>query len=253
MIKQNNSLVQPAGHLSIWRYMNFAKFHDLVIHKSLFFTRLDKFPDNFEGTLHELTKKELYDYRKAFAYTSKQEADGWTKAELANIESYKAHILANCWSLSEEENYALWKVYLSGSKEGVAIRSTVNRLTNTLEANKDFDIYLGQVTYEPVKRENLNVFTVSTNKRAFYRYENEYRALITKAFEIAKNGQGKQTRIPKYEVGVNVNVALEELIEKIYISPFAAQWFSEIIESVRERYLTFLPPEKIIKSGIKDE
>lgn len=233
--------------------MNFAKFYDLVIHKSLFFARLDRFPDNFEGTLHELTRKELYDYRKAFAYTSNKEAEDWTKSELANIESYKAHILVNCWSLSEEENYALWKVYLSGSKEGVAIKSTIDRLNKALEENKDFTIYLGKVTYEPITREKLDVFTVSTNKRAYYSYECEYRALITNAFELALNDQGKQTKLPKYEIGAQVTVDLQTLIDNIYVSPFAGKWFYEIIESVRERYLSFLSPDKIIKSGIRDE
>jgi len=252
MIKNKDSLIQPDGYLSLWRYMNFAKFYDLLINKSLFFSRLDRYPDSFEGTLHESTKEELYKYRKEFLFTSKREAEDWTKSELANIESYKALILSNSWSLSEEEDYALWKVYLSGSKEGVAIRTTVDKFNEALDGNRDFEIHTSKVTYEPVKREDLNIFTVATNKRGYYRYENEYRALIH-AFVISKDGYGKQTKNARYENGTNVKVDLRTLIDYIYISPFVESWFDEIIKSLSAQYLNFLQPDKIKKSGIRDE
>jgi hypothetical protein len=35
----------------IWRYMDFASFYSLLFSKGLFFRRLDKYSDEYEGTL----------------------------------------------------------------------------------------------------------------------------------------------------------------------------------------------------------
>lgn len=37
-------------NVPIWRYMDFTKFVDLLDTKTLFFTRADRFDDQFEGS-----------------------------------------------------------------------------------------------------------------------------------------------------------------------------------------------------------
>jgi len=36
-------------NIPIWRYLSFSKFMDLISTNSIFFSRADKFEDNFEG------------------------------------------------------------------------------------------------------------------------------------------------------------------------------------------------------------
>ncbi len=38
----------------------------------------------------------------------------------------KELVLINCWSINPHESYALWKIYLGGEKNGVAVRSTIS-------------------------------------------------------------------------------------------------------------------------------
>jgi hypothetical protein len=54
-----------------------------------------------------------------------------------NTNPMKDLVLINCWSVNQYENYALWKIYLGGEKNGVAIKSTVSKLRKSVELGMD--------------------------------------------------------------------------------------------------------------------
>jgi len=248
MYKTDHRLTDVPDDTVIWRYMDFLSFYSLLESKSIFFKRLDKYTDGFEGTLPEKTKEALYQYRLGFDYTSEDEAKDWINTELKNIDAYKAWTLSNSWSMGATENYAMWKIYLGGKNEGVAIKSTVGKLKQCLEQNKDFLFYSGKVNYTALNDKDIDVFRVSTNKREPYIYENEYRALILHQFTPAENKQ----RSPKFEVGANIKLDLSELIDEIYVSPFSNDWFHSILLSVLKIHFNGFPSNRIHKSYIKD-
>jgi hypothetical protein len=126
MYKHEKRLTDASDDSIIWRYMSFTSFYSLLFKKSLFFRRLDKYTDQLEGTLPIATVNDLRKHRAAFEYSTTAEINRWTDKEITTIEGYKAHTLASSWSLSESENYSMWKIYLYGQTEGVAVTTTVS-------------------------------------------------------------------------------------------------------------------------------
>lgn len=50
MYETHPAFQQPSRETMIWRYMSFAKFVSLLEKKALFFARLDRLGDPFEGS-----------------------------------------------------------------------------------------------------------------------------------------------------------------------------------------------------------
>ena len=182
---------------------------------------------------------------------SSEETARWLSASVENIESYKAFTLANAWSINDVESYAMWKIYLHGHNEGIAIKTTVGTLTKCLDENDQFELYSGCVTYEPIDIKNINIFSVATNKRQTYSYENEYRALLFNQHRLSGEGKRK-TKVPKYDVGVDVEVDLVKLISEVLISPFSESWFDDIVRSALTQLLPDFDINKTRTSIIKD-
>jgi hypothetical protein len=110
---------------------------------------------------------------------------------------------------------------------------------------------MGKVVYTD-HINDVNVFSVSMNKRIPYEYEKEYRALLIAQFKV-DNSNEKTVRVPKYEVGVDVEIDLMKLIDKIYVSPFCGPWFRDLVKSALEGHLPTFDFENIIQSGIRDK
>ena len=254
MLKNNKDLVTADDHTTIWRYMDFSSFYALLVNQKLFFKRLDQYTDQLEGQLPPETVIDYHSHRLGFPYTTKAEADQWIKNEMANIESFKPSILSNSWNMDTIENYAMWKIYLRGYNEGVAIETTVGKLRKQLDANPDFKhVYSGVVSYEPIPWNNINQFTVATNKRKPYAYEKEYRALILHEVTVKRNADGVQERVPNYKVGAEFKINTEELIDKIYVSPFAMPWFESALKVAIKDKLSNFDPNNIIGSALIDK
>lgn len=250
MIEDSEYLTTPLPSTPIWRYMDFITFYRILTTGTILFRRLDKFPDELEGTLSPNTQQERLKYRSDFDYTTSKEAKTWTKRDIENIESFKAGTLANSWIISTSENYAMCKIYLRGNREGVAVKSTVGRLTESLTEN-EFKIFLGKVSYESLEQKDINIYSVSTNKSKPYEFENELRALIFHQFTYSSDRM--KAKIPISEIGAEVPLRVKDLIEEIYISPFAGTWFNQLIRSfIKDKFPTF--DEKHIKnSQIKEK
>ena len=78
------------------------------------------------------------------------------------------------------------------------------------------------------------------HKHKAYSYENEIRLI----HEVSNIGWENE----KYKNGIKVNVNLVKLIDEIVISPFAPEWFSDLIRDILDKYsLNF----KLIDSKLK--
>ena len=53
MSKELRGIIQPKDDTTLWRYMSFEKFANLLATGSLFFSRADKYDDKFEGYIPE--------------------------------------------------------------------------------------------------------------------------------------------------------------------------------------------------------
>jgi len=138
----------------------------------------------------------------------------------------KAFTLINSWTMRENESYALWKIYLGNNEYGVAIKSTVGRLLDSLKNDK-YDIKVTEISYNPNRYTDTIEKIVST-KNNYYDYENELRAVI---FDQFKKSRCKK-RIPKHDHGTGVKVDLLKLITEVRVSPMAPDYFLNLVKNI---------------------
>ena len=181
---------------------------------SLYFTRADRFSDEWEGTP---STKDLSMY------------------DLLN--KCRERTAINCWSINDFESNLMWETYV-GKKEGIVIQSSIKRLKKCLENSVGNDEYIGCVEY----CESLLGFPTETNrlqpvvrKRIQYKGEAEVRVISIKQNDGVFD-----------ENGINIPVCIDKLIEKIYISPESDDSFHDKIKEIFKKYnseIEVLPSE----------
>lgn len=187
--------------MKVWRYLDLPKFISLLDTKKLHLSRADLLNDPHEGAT--LTHKK---------YCEEQSA------------RLKKSFFISSWHTNEEESYAMWKLYAE-KNQGVAIQTSYKKLT---EAIAEPDIFIGLVKYQNYVAEPINEnYECFMYKRLFFEYEREVR--IIKQVD-ADNYQGQ---IPE---GILVDVDLQKLIECVYVNPYTADWYYEVIKSIISKY-----------------
>ena len=227
----------PSCH--VWRYMTLPKFVALLQKQSLFFGRLDRLSDVHEGSLPRL----LAESRAAVIQQNNSlPAD----AELSEISrQVRRACYVNCWALSSFESEALWRLYTVAG-DGVAIRTTYQRLIEP--AAHDDDMYVGMIQYIDYETEwfpDGNVFYPIMHKRRAFAHEQEIRLLKMLYQHVPLNS-------PCGPLGFPVPVPLDDLIEEIFVSPYAEDWYADTVQAVVEQFAPTLVP-KLRWSKMKSE
>lgn len=233
----------------IWRYLDLTKFLSLIDKGALFFSRLDKLEDHFEGSFPKgnIEQRPPF-YEKHF----QKNADFFLSMHSVAHKEIRKFFLVNCWCLSEYEIAAMWKLYVK-SDEGVAIQSTYERFKNCFGDNLNDVIYLGDVKYIDFNKESFdegNFFSRFFHKRQSFGFENEFRALIFRVKEGAQKGLF-DIKTPVYEEGKYIQVDLNVLIEKIFVSPSAPLWFVDLVKSIIKKY--GIAKDIVIQSNLQDD
>jgi hypothetical protein len=247
----------------LWRYIDFGKFVSMLLTKSLYFTKVSKFNDPFEGAIGIMDNKSSYDKSMIFALVvaqltalennnsplplSKEITDKALKivddleqgtisdedkeivdnaqklsSELETHRSEKRDMIyVNCWHENEFESDAMWTLYSKDITNALAIKTTYQRLYESLDRDPLID--MGRVNYI-----NFNKAFSSNNltqwyKRKSFSHENEVRAVLINEARRELNG-------------APIDVDLDILIDSIYISPYAGNWFVDIVKDVLIKY-----------------
>lgn len=248
--RKSDYLKIPHGNSTVWRYMKEWKFEKLLDDTSLFFPNANKLTDQYEVSLPDSVIKQKRQKLKESNLSARD-----LEEEMASFywstNPMKDLVLINCWSISPHESYALWKIYLGGEKNGVAIKTSVSRLRRSVEVGKDDypeEFFIGQVNYKKhLNHDELSRLSVITTKKPFYDFEKELRLFLLN-YPLSEGGT-----VPPYDmsIGRNVQVDLKELVHEIYISPFSDEWYRKKIESlVRESGLKGIV---IKESEIRDQ
>lgn len=152
----------------------------------------------------------------------------------------------NCWNAAAHESSAMWRLY---SNEGIAIVSSMERLTNAL-AKANRKIYCGHVDYLDYETEGFetgNVFNPLLRKRKSFDFENEVRLVwwdtdVTHKHAMV-NGNEVWTNRPIDELedmpiraGVNVDCDLDVLIDEIVLSPTTQEWLAEAVAKLAQSF-----------------
>ena len=235
MYKTYRGFYEPTDpNQKIWRFVDFTKYVDLLDKEQLYFCRLDKFEDPYEGAFP--TNK--FDFAPI----------------LETTEHVRQFNFINCWHMNDFESAAMWNVYLK-TNNGVAIQTTFNKLKSAFEETSE-DIYLSIVkyhdydnkTYDELIKENPwskgsigSTVMPQIFKRKSFEYENELRAIY---IDLPIEYDKEKTKQRNLGNGKNIKISLDKLIEKIYVAPKADFWFKDLVTSVTNKYGLDKPIEK---------
>lgn len=232
-------------------------------------------PDSVRGRLPGFLRKDESDLEIGF-----QRLKDLAESRIRQAYAYRRSYFINCWHLNEHESSAMWDVY-SRRNEGIAIVSTESNFMAAFE-NIDHDVMGGIVSYgnyddKDFEIDESNGLTPIVHKRNSFSYEREYRLAywdtsVTHKQLHAENGffiwgdkiipdiagsgvitVGRSAgEIEKIEPkpGVHLQCRLDKLVDEIYVSPLAEDWFYEIIKDIVGKYELDVP---IIRSSIASE
>lgn len=250
----------------IWRYLDIPRYLSLLEKGALFFCRVDRLGDRFEGSLpkttyhaiqHQLeraradqlaTVERIIKDIKAKNETIPSEILRW-RASLQDsaLHGYvysqlqREWIGVSCWHMNEIESAAMWSQYASVGK-GVAIQSTIRLLIDSLDATTE-EVLVGVVNYIDYESDDLrfdNGFQLVLHKRRSFSHEQELRAVVWRGSEGAKAlCDGGPPPMP--EGGLYVSVDVGRLIESVRVTPGSPDWQLELVGSITKRYGLAVP------------
>ena len=161
--------IVPDGTI-LWKYMDFLKFSYLIETKTLWFNRIDKFEDVYEGTFPHANmqlRPEVYGKDNVMSDDT-----------YAIMENYgRNRIYVSCFHANSFESAAMWSLYSKSG--GVAIKTDITKLQNSFEV-EERNIFISSVKYADYDVDFLpegNVIYLGLYKRMSFSHENEVRCL----------------------------------------------------------------------------
>lgn len=182
LFKERPRVAQPALNAKLWRYLTLEKFESLVQKRALYFCRVDRFEDGFEGAITEPEADHIDEFIRQVEMPDllgNVPDVSYYKAQLSARSRYRKFFYANCWHSNDSESAAMWKLYL-GAAEGVAIRTTFAAMREAIPVPKEGRLCGGLVSYVDYKADwfdALGPLDAYFHKRLEYRHESEYRFL----------------------------------------------------------------------------
>jgi hypothetical protein len=275
---QKHKIFEPelSNNTRLWRYMDFTKYVSMLSTRSLFFVRLDKLRDRWEGKypkkqwtrLIEAAKQALNEIIKQWERNinnaQKVGDEKTVKAFMELKNFFESHppgyteflkcqtswTAVNCWHEGEHESAAMWKLYLTSS-EGIAIESDFDRMKQSF-ANLQEDVFIGRVLYKDYDKEDIptsNMLYPLMTKRKSFEHEKEVRAVIWRALQGSEQIRNENAKAPWNDPGELIPVNMDVLIRAVYVAPGSPEWFVDIVKDVTYKYGF----DKSIENSIIDE
>ena len=242
----------PAFHapddpnIYIWRYIDLPKYISLLNDEALYFCRMDKLIDQFEGSLPRpnILHRKADPHSKMIVQSSDKRIETHEKSMERLIRIERTHAFVNCWHMNTHESAAMWQLY-SSNTQGIAIRSTYRALCESFR-NYPHPVYVGTVNYIDYDQELIrdpgsntplmfNLMYPLMHKRRSYQHEAELRALVMWEPRFRGNSLKPIWR-PAKATGMSVRVELGLLIESVFVAPNTEPWFRKVVDSVSAKY-----------------
>ena len=241
MIQSHECFDAPSDHsISLWRYMDFSKFVDLLFSGELHFARSDLLGDPFEGALPETHAKAWDALLQASLDENRAERlpTGWADLsheqiiEFGNMQTragrqFRQMMFISCWHMNEYESAGMWSLY-SKTNESICIQTRYNLIAEELPDSS----YLGVVKYINYEHDLIdlgNIFHRFLHKRKSFEHEREIRSIL-----LSVNGRPpkEDSRIIYSNDHARVKVDLSKICESIYVNPNSPRWFANLVEQV---------------------
>jgi hypothetical protein len=245
-LELHRDLVLPPDATILWRYVDFAKFIDLLERQSLWFSRTDQFEDPLEGTYTDAEIEHL----RSLDSPGLRISDGY----LNGPKYMRTTAYVSCWRAGEGESMAMWDLYNKGSGI-VAVKTTVENLKLAL-AESSRRTFLGRVKYlkwDLASWDN-NTLAMCFRKDSSYEHEKEVRAVIWDKDIVARNmsdaieaarsrsdypNSGSDPFILRKgdgQHGVYVPFSPARFVTDVVVGPRERRWVAGLVESVLKRY-----------------
>ena len=247
MIKIKN-LNENELDLTVWRYLPLAKFVSLLTYQALWFCKLNVLQDQYEGKISLQVKAKMHEENQSWKSAF---ADHELHKQIDNLpnqieENGRELLVVNCWFLGEAESEEMWRDYV-GSREGVAIKSTVRTLMNAVYMHPEFSC-IGKVCYTDHDNHEMDIYEahqaheLALIKDKPFTYEQEIRlitmniktaACVSKHGEPFLPGQVAGKHMNNFEnPGLYIGVNLHHLLKGVVVAPYAEEWFELLIKRI---------------------
>lgn len=234
------SFKQPSpASCTIWRYLDFAKLVAMLEAGALYFSRVDQLKDPFEGSLSRAEFERWEGVARAAEEYPNRLPVEWRghyfDILMQNARRARRSMFVNCWHQSESESEAMWRLY-GRSGYSIALKSTYATLVSVLPGRLHNGCYVGMVQYADHDTDPIpegNAFTPIMYKRRAFAHEHEVRAVVW----IHDGRPPLQTYPIDNPLGLDVPVALDQLIQRLVVSPEAPAWFGRTVERIAAHYL----------------
>jgi hypothetical protein len=224
---------------TIWRYMDIVKLVDLFKTESLYFRRVDRFKDPFEGALGLRERKEFQEDVSQLVYilnqpkATKRGADGKLRpkivteaqkhsaAEMAKNQLERTQSFANCWCATPHESDAMWNLFCADISSGIALQSTFLSLRDALRQNRS-DIRVEKVAYIDFRKKDPAPGKIIFTKRIAFQHEEEVRAAFRDPDTL--------------DHGMRIPINIGSFVKSIVISPLAEAHFGDVVQDLVSRF-----------------
>jgi hypothetical protein len=210
----------------VWRYLKFSRFVWLLQKRQLWLSRADLLGDPWEITLAGDQLQHVISHAPITTLPlPKVKPETAMERAKRIIPLWRREMFINCWSNSDHESHALWRVYC-GSREGVAIPTTLSKLQSSVG-----NLPVLKVTYETPgsRKQTPTRLDLVTKKRPMFAYEQEVRIILSTENEVPTN--------PEQETGGKVLDWIPGTnVESIRVHPEADAAFMETVKAVVAEY-----------------
>ncbi len=224
--------------------MTLEKFLAILTSSSLYFSRGSELGDEFEGKFPTGMMDNIRDSNEHPSIFNM-----WQ--QMRNNAQLTTYIY--CWFLGNEDQDHMWDRYAGPT--GVAIVSTIERLKESFY-QENLPVYIGPINYGDehlLSKSTIgNDFEYWLWKRKEYVEESEVRCIIQHPYIGGQSGviirkvnqppmatdwiEIKSEDTPR---GINVNVDLNKLVDKIVFSPSCESWKIKVMEKLINKFDLF--------------
>jgi hypothetical protein len=229
----DRTYAEPDADAPLWRYVDLAKFVDLILFKRLWLSQVASLDDAFEGALGAKTRHDDWrEWMHSFLMNSvkhppeghateiseghaQEEANRLLRDVEASLSRQRADTYVNCWHMAPHESFLMWKVYARDRPDSVCIKTNLAKIRKCLGPK----FHIGIVNYIDFKSKFPDVNWPFLYKRAAFLQENEARIFAS------CRDKGR---------GFHVEIDPRSFIEEVLISPEAPSWVIENITRLVE-------------------
>ena len=256
------------GSTQLWRYMSLDKLIDLLSTSELYFSPLASFmkSDPFEGYLpsvafeadasifrssiadNEAMLQQLEAHRKSLGFelsidernVLQGKIDALKKTPRVYRAAISKAITVNCWHINEGESEAMWRLYGDNGK-AIAVQTTLDALRESIQVcDSEYRVQIYPVKYLDFFDKSLTPRDCVIEgqrapffKRKSYEHEREVRAAI---FHVSQSA-GAVTKLESWKPApLRIPIQLKDLIQAIYISPYAGEPFPASVTRVCDKF-----------------